>query len=304
MTKIIALHGVVLVVMCAMLCGCRPEVDYSPPKSKKAGTATKTDRPRNSWSGDDKSPAEKFAQEKTVAVQETFSDPGIDLIAFDEFDGINRGGWKEPGLGEWAAAGVERNGALIVAGDVDIFRALAEPVTGGVLWYAVTMHMETSVTGFVSIAPSEDGKNQFVKMGFSAIEKPYTSRGFWIDADSDTRIENTQRQTFLTRHNFEIHRIEGYAEIDEGLSLVAPTGLVISRPRLYGAEGTFTAKGLSHLRMHKRGPEKLIIDRVAIARKAATALIPQTPVSAPRPKAAATTENAKPAEAAAANKAG
>ncbi len=308
MTKVIALHGVVLVAMCALLAGCRPKVDYSLPKTKKGATAiSSSDRPgqtRNSRSGDDKSPPENATDEKSAAIQEQYSNPGVDLIAFDEFDGVNRGGWKQPGLGEWAAAGEERDGALVVSGDVDIFRALAEPVWGGVVWYAVTMHMETPVTGFAILTPSEDGKNQFVKMGFSALGKPYTSRGFWVDGDSDTRIENTQRQTFLTRNNFEVHKIEGYAARDDGISLVDAKGLVKSHPRLYGAEGTSTAKGLSHLRIHKRGPEKLIIDRVAIARQATTALIPQTPVSAPRPKPAATTENAKPAEAAAANKAG
>jgi hypothetical protein len=281
---------IIAIAVSLAMSGCRPKVDYSPPRTKKTPTAASSkayeSSRSNSWrdrEDDEDSPQETTTDQTAVAVVQQPWGSGPDLIAYDEFDGVNRGGWKQPGLGEWAKAGEERDGALVVSGDVNLFRELAAPVGDGVVWYAVTMHMETQVAGYAHVAPSENAKTNFLKLGFSAVETPYTSRGFFVQSELETRIENTDRQTFLTRNNFALSRMEGFAARGDGFSLIGDNGVVIKRPRMRGDEGTFEVGSIRHLGIFKKGPEKLIIDRVALSRRPATAIFPQMPVEAPKP---------------------
>jgi hypothetical protein len=179
---------------------------------------------------------------------------------------------------------------LVVSGDADLFRELAHPVSDGIVWYAVTMRMESPVTGVASVDGSPGPPRRFSKLGFSAVDRPFTSRGFWLDPDRDTGIENTEMQTFLTRYSFEANNSEGFAARDTGIRLVDSDGFVFARPRVK-MDGNFSAERFSHLSLKKSGPEKLIVDRVAIARTPQAALYPQLPAVARRPGGApATTE--------------
>lgn len=254
-----------------LLCGCEQKVNYAP----KVSTASKAkSRP---------APIEgkaKLGLDRPLEVKP--HDPQSDLIAYDEFDGVNRAGWKEPGLGEWKEVGVEKDGAFVVAGDFDVYRELAKPVSDGVVWYAVTMRMESPVTGVASVDGSPGPPKRFGKLGFSAIDRPFTSRGFWMDTERDTKIENTELQTFLTRYSFEAKNSEGFSARDDGLSLIDNEGMVYIRPRIK-MDGNFAADKFSHLSLKKLGPEKLIIERVAIGRTAEAVLYPQLPAVARRP---------------------
>ncbi len=200
-------------------------------------------------------------------------DESQSLIAWDEFDGVNRGGWKEPGLGVWGKIGKERDGALVVAGDAVEARELARPVKTGVVWYAVTFRMGTKITGSANVVPSADGKKLYSPLGFSAKTRPFSSRGFWMNSGWDTRIENTELQTMLTWYNFEFGEATGYAAKDFGLALLGEGNIVTRRPR-FRAEGTFRARRMTHLIISKEGKEELIIERVAIARSLEDALNP------------------------------
>ena len=144
------------------------------------------------------------------------------------------------------------------------------------------MRMETPVTGIASVDGSPGPPKRFSKLGFSAVDKPYTSQGFWLNTDRGTKIENTEMQTFLTRLNFNSRNAEGYAARDNGLNLVDHQGLIFVRPR-FRMQGAFNADRFSHFSLKKSGPEKLIIDRIAVARTAAAALNPQIPAVAPKP---------------------
>src|SRR4051794_39350238 len=105
------------------------------------------------------------------------------------------------------------------------------------------MHMESPITGFASVDASAQPPLRFSKLGFSALEKPFTSRGIWLDSSRDTKVENTERQTFLTQYNFDFHNSHGYAAAGDGLKMIE-NGLVFVRPRMV-SDGSFVAPELS-----------------------------------------------------------
>jgi hypothetical protein len=269
---------VLICFLSALIAGCRPNVDYSPRPAQKSASSNQSSAGKVKSDLPERTKGASFVgKDAATAVK-----PESALIAYDEFDGVHRGGWKEPGLGEWANSGVERDGAFVVSGDADVFRALAEPATGGVLWYAVTMRMESPVTGIASVDGSPGPPKRYGKLGFSAVDKPFTSRGFWMETERDTNIENTELQTFLTRYNFDAHNSEGFASRGFGIRLIDRDGMVLARPRVK-MDGRFNADLFTHLSLKKSGPEKMIVERVAIARTAEAALVSVAPVTAPRP---------------------
>ncbi|MBL8844100.1 MAG: family 20 glycosylhydrolase [Planctomycetes bacterium] len=213
------------------------------------------------------------------------------VIAYDEFDGRCRNGWKEAGLGEWAACGgVERDGAFVTERGND-WRAL-DHLVDGVVWYAVTLRLAAPIDGYVTVAPSDTARGQFSELGFNsgyATQAPLWTTGRGI-AKAEALGDGTRPVTFLQRYDFARQRWNGWVVAGDGATLLPSAEAIAAAPHegdaLPAAEplvrdAAAAWRGIGWLYLSKGSAQAVAIERVAFARTAREALTPVTDPATP-----------------------
>lgn len=217
------------------------------------------------------------------------------VIAYDEFDGVCRNGWKEAGLGEWAACGgVERDGAFVTERGND-WRAL-DHLVDGVVWYAVTLRLAAPIEGYVTVAPADTAHGQFSELGFNsgyATQAPLWTTGRGI-AKAEALGDGTRPVTFLQRYDFARDTWSAWAAAGDGLALLpgeealakalavggaAADALPTTAPHVRDAKCAWS--GIGWLYLSKGSAQAVAIERVAFARTAREALTPVTDPATP-----------------------
>lgn len=196
------------------------------------------------------------------------------VIAYDEFDGRCRGGWKQPGLGEWrGTGGVERVGAFVTTRGND-WRAL-DHVVDGVVWYAVTLRMAAPIEGYVSVVPADTARGQFTELGFNSA---YGTRvPLWTGSGvvkAEALGDGTEAVTLLQRYDFASDRWSAWGAKGDGLALLAESPQADLRAVPFVRDAMCPWKGLGWLYLSKGSAQEIAIERVAFARTAREALTP------------------------------
>ncbi|MCC6409188.1 MAG: hypothetical protein IT453_18660, partial [Planctomycetes bacterium] len=202
------------------------------------------------------------------------------LVAYDEFDGSARGGWKQTGLGEWAIDSARLERGAFVTVDGNHWRELAHPVTRATVWYAATFRMRAAPVGDASIVPASDRSSQFSEFGFNSA---YGATGFVTAASPGggpiaTGIDATATQTILARYDLASGTWSAWASAGDGRDLVDASGRVVREPLVDDAP--LASDSLGFLYLTKGSRQELEVERLALAATARDAL---TPVAAGTP---------------------
>lgn len=193
------------------------------------------------------------------------------VIAVDEFDGKVRSGFREEGLGEWAKVpGAKEVDGAFVTQHGNHFRALAQPVSGGTVWYALTLKTHEPIKGYVSVTPTVDAQQQFCEYGFNSHFGD--TRGVWTNAPSivKTHWPSTELQTLVVRIDFDLQRWSGFAAKSYGEELIDERGQLAAVPLFHDAP--LQARSLSHIYLSKGGATVVEVHRLSLARTIAEAL--------------------------------
>lgn len=209
------------------------------------------------------------------------------VIAYDEFDGRCRGGWKEAGLGEWRTVGRERDGAFVATHGND-WRALHHPVEG-VVWYALTLRLAAPIEGYVSVVPADSAHGQFTELGFNSA---YGTRSpLWTGSGivrAEELRDGTTTLTLLQRYDFAADRWSGWGATGDGKALLATADGTEPGSARAAVDGGFDEiaapplvrdarcawNGLGWIYLSKGSAVELSIERIGIARTAREALTP------------------------------
>ena len=135
---------------------------------------------------------------------------------YDEFDGVNRAGWSQVGLGEWAGSGSESGGMFMITPNHWVTRTFDSTLSGGIVWYALTLRVDSIPIGsseYGTISPSSPGAVQWMELGFQGGMStmypgfPYTG---------PTGIDGTNLQTLILEIDFSDGSWKGWAAIGTG----------------------------------------------------------------------------------------
>lgn len=199
-------------------------------------------------------------------------------IAWLEGDGESAG-FRAPGLSTWSAVATPKDGVLLATRGND-WLELATPVRNGVVWYAVTLRMQTAIDGYASVVPAERPGQQVSELGFDS--KLGSSEGLWTTGRkiATTGLAATTRQTFLQRYDLDHRTWSAWASVDDGRALVAADGSVTAAALV--SDATLNTAALGAVYLTKGSAQVLEIHRLAFARTAREALTPVTAASRPR----------------------
>ena len=192
-------------------------------------------------------------------------------LAYDECDGIHRGGFAGDGYGSWQARAIQSADFIAVTAGND-WRLLQQPITGGVVWYVVTLRVQQPLDGYASVVPAADTRTQCSELGGNS--GYHTPQGLWT-AGRDvvpTGRDLTELQTFVQRYDLDRGTWSAWSGAGLGQALLDDHGRIASTPRI--ADCKLTASRLAALYLTKGSAQVLEIHRVALARTALEALTP------------------------------
>lgn len=199
-------------------------------------------------------------------------------VAFDEFDGTARGGFVEPGLGEWSSlegvdgAELESDGRLRVARG-DRRRRLLHPVERTVVWSAFTMRIEGP--GRAWLEPCGTNESRGLVAGFDSARS--ADEGLWLGAPGvqTNGLERGTTATFLQRYDLIEGRADAWCLAGDALELLNEQGEIEAPPDVQAAP-LFTRR-IDALRLRVDAPAGFELERLAVAGSAREALTPPTP---------------------------
>ncbi len=193
-------------------------------------------------------------------------------LAWDEFDGVGRGGWKEEGIGEWRGAGATEQDGVLMTVHGNHWRALEKPIDGGVVWYVVALRMQEAIDGYASVTPAVSTSTQFSELGFN--RGFGHGEGMWTSSAGLVRtgIEAAELQTFVQRYDLDRGLWSAWAVRGMGGGLLDENGTITRPPSVDGA--ALKEKSLGWIYLTKGSVQVLVIERLALARTAREALTP------------------------------
>lgn len=138
------------------------------------------------------------------------------VLVYDEFDGVNRAGWNQVGLGEWAGSGSESGGMFMITPSHWVTRTFDSTLSGGKVWYALTLRVDSIPIGsgeYGTVSPSSAGQVQWMELGFQ-YNFSTTQPGFPYTATSG--IDGTTLQTLILEIDFSDGSWKGWAATGTG----------------------------------------------------------------------------------------
>ena len=206
-----------------------------------------------------------------------FSPACAQRLAYDECDGRHSAGFRGDRYGAWQGRVLQGDGFITAIGGND-YRTLEHPVTGGVVFYAVTLRMQQPISGYASVVPAADLHTQFCELGANSGYQ--TQHLLWTTAKGvvTKNIDGTKKQTLLQRFDLDRGTWSAWCALGDGQSLLDANGRVTLPPRV--ADCKLPAQCIEALYLSKGSAQTLEIHRVSLARTAEEALLPVTSPSA------------------------
>ncbi len=170
------------------------------------------------------------------------------VLVYDEFDGVNRGGWAQADLGEWAGSGTESGGMFLITPNHWVTRTFASTLTGGTVWYAFTLRVDSIPIGggdYGTISPSSAGQVQWMELGFQG-GMSLTQPGFPYSGPSG--IDGTTLQTMVLKINLADGSWEGWAVAGTGAGVdtnATPLKTWTATPAQTSMNGLYLTTGMN-----------------------------------------------------------